>query len=142
MKHASYGLQNQEGLHLQRDSLAACLGSNITSPSSWTTWSSARTCPSRVVAAWGVERGTLPDEVLMVLEVAHLLVEPPSFQAVVDAGELFVLSFDLRDDGSSVGFELGLSLMVAVVAFDFGRGGEVQRTDHHSQGKEGGSVGL
>ena len=28
MKHASCGLQNQEGSHSQRDSLAACLGSN------------------------------------------------------------------------------------------------------------------
>jgi len=92
--------------------------------------------------AWGVEWGVLSDEVPAVLEVAHLLVEPPSFQAVVDAGELFVLSFDLRDDGSSVGFELGLSLMVAVVAFDFGRGGEVQCMDSHSQGEEGGPVGL
>jgi len=29
MKHASCGLQNQEGSHSQRDSLAACLGGNI-----------------------------------------------------------------------------------------------------------------
>jgi len=28
MKHVSCGLQNQEGSHPQRDSLAACLGSN------------------------------------------------------------------------------------------------------------------
>ena len=31
MKHASCRLQNQEGSHPQRDSLAACLGSNINS---------------------------------------------------------------------------------------------------------------
>ena len=61
----------------------------------------------------------------MILEVAHSLVEPPSFQAVADAGELFILSFDLHDDGASVGFELGSSLVMAVVAFDLGRGGEV-----------------
>jgi hypothetical protein len=96
----------------------------------------------RVVAVQGVEWGVLSDEVPMVLEVAHSLMEPPSFQVVADAGELFIFSLDLHDDGTSVCFELGLSLVVAVVAFDFSRGGEVQRVDHHSQGKEGGSVGL
>jgi len=89
-----------------------------------------------------VERGALPDEILAVLEVAHSLMELPSFQAVVDAGELFVLSFDLRNDGPLVGFKLGLSLMVVVVAFNFSGGGEVQCVDHRSQGKEGGSIGL
>jgi hypothetical protein len=142
MKHVSCGLQNQEGSHPQRDSLAACLGGNITSPSSWTTWSSTRTRPSRVVAAQGMEWGALSDEILAVLEVAHLLVELPPFQAVADAGELFILSFDLCDDGALVSFKVGSSLVVAVVAFNFGRGGEVQRTDCHSQGEEGGSVGL
>jgi hypothetical protein len=34
MKHASCGLQNQEGLHPQRDSLATCLGGNI-GPVNW-----------------------------------------------------------------------------------------------------------
>jgi len=76
------------------------------------------------------------------LEVAHPLVESPALQTVVDAGELFVLSFDFRDDGMSVGFKLGSSLMVAVVVFDFGGGSEVQRMDRCSQGEEGGSVGL
>jgi hypothetical protein len=142
MKHASCGLQNQEGSHPQRDSLAACLGSNITSPSSWTTRSSARICPSRVVAAQGVEGGVLPDEISAVLEVADPLVEPPSFQVVVDAGELLILSFDLCNDGASVSFELGSSFVVAVVAFDFGRGSEVQCADRRSQGKEGGPIGL
>jgi hypothetical protein len=142
MKHASWGLQNHEGSHPQRDSLAACLGGNITSPSSWTARSSARTRPSRVVTAWGMEWGALPDEVAVVLEVAHPLVESPSFQVVADAGELFILPFDLCDDGASVSFELGSSLMMAVVAFDFGGGSEVQRADCRSQGKEGGSVGL
>ena len=96
----------------------------------------------RVVAAWGMEWGALSDEVSAVLEVAHPLVEPPSFQTVADAGELFVFSFDLCDDGALVGFELGLLLVVAAVAFDFGGGGEVQRTDRRSQGKEGGSIRL
>jgi hypothetical protein len=142
MKHASCGLQNHEGSHPQRDSLAACLGGNITSPSSWTAWSSARTCPSRVVAAWSVEWGVLSNEVLTILEVAHSLVEPPSFQAVADAGELFIFSFDLSNDGVSISFELGSSLVMAVVSFNFGGGGEVQRADRRSQGEKGGSIGL
>ena len=78
----------------------------------------------------------------MVLEVAHPLVEPPSLQAVADAGEFFVFSFDLGDDGMSISLELGSTLVMAVVVFDFSRGGEVQCVDHCSQGKEGGSVGL
>jgi hypothetical protein len=142
MKHASCGLQNHDGSHPQQDSLAACLGSNITSPSSWTTWSSARTCPLRVVVAQGVEWGVLSDEITAVLEVAHPLVESPALQTVADAGELFILSFDFHDDGASVGFELGLSLMVAVVAFNFDGGSKVQHVDCCSQGKEGGSIGL
>ena len=132
MKHASCGLQNQEGSHPQRDSLAACLGGNITSPSSWTAWSSTGMHLSRVVVAWGMEWGTLSDEVLTILEVAHLLVELPSFQAVANAGELFILPFDLANDGASIGFELGSSLMMAVVALNFSRGGEVQHADHRS----------
>jgi hypothetical protein len=66
-----------------------------------------------------MERGVLSDEVVAVLEVAHPLVEPPAFQVVMDAGELFVLSFDFCNDGTSVGFELGSSLMVAVVTHYF-----------------------
>ena len=89
-----------------------------------------------------MEWGALSDEVTVVLEVAHPLVESPPFQVVADAGELFVLPFDLCDDGASVSFELGSSLMMAVVAFDFGGGGEVQRADCCSQGKEGGPIGL
>jgi hypothetical protein len=89
-----------------------------------------------------MEWGVLSDEVSTVLEVAHLLVESPSFQAVVDAGELLVLPFDFCNDGALVGFELGLSLVVAVITFNFGGGSEVQHTDRRSQGKEGGSVGL
>jgi hypothetical protein len=142
MKHASCGLQNHEGSHPQQDSLAACLGSNITSPSSWTTWSSTRMRPLRVVAAWGMEWGALSNEVSTILEVAHSLVELPSFQVVVDAGELFVLSFDLGDDGMLISFKLGSLLMMAMVAFNFSRGGEVQCADHRSQGKKGGSIGL
>ena len=142
MKHASCRLQNHNRSHPQRDSLTACLGGNITPPSSWTTWSSTRTCPSGVVATWGVERGALSGEVAAVLEVAHPLVELPAFQTVADAGELFVLSLDFCGDGVSVGFELGSSLVVVVVAFDFSRGSEVQRTDCCSQGEEGGPIGL
>jgi hypothetical protein len=96
----------------------------------------------RVVTARGVEWGALSDEVMVVLEVAHPLVESPPFQAVADAGELFIFSFDFRDDGASVGLKLGSLLVMAVVAFDFSGGGEVQRVDHRSQGKEGGSIGL
>jgi hypothetical protein len=142
MKHVSCGLQNQEGSHLQRDSLATCIGSNITPPSSWTTWSSARVRPSRVVVVWGMEWGTLPDKVLAVLKVAHPLMELPSFQAVANAGELFILPFHLGDDGASISFKLSSLLMMAVVALDFSRGGEVQCTDCCSQGEKGGSIGL
>jgi hypothetical protein len=142
MKHASCGLQNQEGLHPQRDSLATYLGGNITSPSSWTARSSARMRLSRVVMVWGMEWGALSDEVSVILEVAHSLMELPSLQVVADARKFFVLSFDLADDGTSVGFELGPMLMVAVVALDFSRGGEVQCVDCHSQGEKGGSIGL
>ena len=92
--------------------------------------------------ARSVERGTLSDEVSMGLEVAHPLVEPPSLQAVADAGEFFVFSFNLGDDGASIGLKLGSSFVMAVVAFNFSRGGEVQRTDRHSQGEKGGSIGL
>jgi hypothetical protein len=79
----------------------------------------------RVVAAQGVEWGVLSDEIAAVLEVAHPLVESPALQIVADAGEFFVFSFNFCNDGASVSFELGLSFVVAVVAFDFGGGGEV-----------------
>jgi len=83
----------------------------------------------------------LSDEVSAILEVTHSLVEPPSFQAVANASELFVLSFNLADDGMLIGFKLGSSLMMVVVLLNFG-GGEVQHMDRHSQGEKGGSVGL
>jgi hypothetical protein len=76
-----------------------------------------------------VEWGALPDEIAAVLEVAHPLVELPPFQAVANAGELFVFPLNFRNDGVSVGLELGSLLMMAVVAFDLSRGGEVQHTD-------------
>jgi hypothetical protein len=60
---------------------------------------------------------------------------------VANASELFILSFNLTDDGASIGFELGSSLMMVVVLLDFGRG-EVQHADCRSQGKKGGSIGL
>jgi hypothetical protein len=43
--------------------------------------------------AQGVEWGALPNEVTAVLKVAHPLVELPALQTVIDASELFVLSF-------------------------------------------------
>jgi len=61
---------------------------------------------------------------------------------VANAGELFVLSFDLANDSASIGFKLGSSFMMVVVALNFSGGGEVQRVDHHSQGEKGGSIGL
>jgi len=61
---------------------------------------------------------------------------------VANAGKLFVLPFDLADDGMSISFELGSSLVMAVVSLDFSEGGEVQHTDRHSQGEKGGSIGL
>jgi hypothetical protein len=51
---------------------------------------------------------------------------------VVDASELFVLSFDLGDDGALIGFELGSSLVMVVVVLDFNGGSEVQRMDRCS----------
>ena len=136
IKQALCRLQNQEGLHLQQDSLAACLGGNITPPSSWATWPSALTHSLGVVAARGIEVAPLAGEVLMVLEVGHSLVEAPTFKAVADGNEFFVLLLDFSDNGMPVSFELGTSLVVALVALHFGRGGEVQRMDCCSQCEE------
>jgi hypothetical protein len=120
MKHASCGLQNQEGSHSQRDSLAACLGGNITPPSSWASRPSTPTGALGVVAAGGVE-GVRPvvREVAPMLKVGDSLVEMPSFQAVADGGELLILAFDLCDDGAPVCFELSASLVVSLIPFDF-----------------------
>ena len=92
--------------------------------------------------AGGVERSVFPDEDLLVLEVAHSFMEMPPFQAMVDARELLVFSFDLSNDGMLVGFELGMSLVVMVVALDLGGGSEVHHTDCHSQGEERGPIAL
>jgi len=92
--------------------------------------------------AGAIEWGALSDEVSPVLEVAHPFVEVPPFQVVVDASELLVFSFNFGDNGTSVGFELGTLLMVVVIVFGLGRGGEVHHTDHYSQGEEWGSVAL
>jgi hypothetical protein len=92
--------------------------------------------------AGGVERSALSDEVLLILEVAHPLMEVPTFQVVVDAGELFVLPLNLGDNGVSISFKLGMLFMVAVVALNLDGGSEVHRMDHCSQGEEGGSIGL
>jgi len=92
--------------------------------------------------AQGVEWGALLDEVPPVLEMAHLLMEVPSFQAVADASELLVLSLDFGNDGILISFELGVSFMVVVVVLGLSGGGEVHCTDCDSQGEEGGSIGL
>jgi hypothetical protein len=89
-----------------------------------------------VVAARGIEVAPLAGEVLMVLEVGHSLVEAPTFKAVADGNEFFVLLLDFSDNGMPVSFELGTSLVVALVALHFGRGGEVQRMDCCSQCEE------
>jgi hypothetical protein len=54
-------------------------------------------------------------EVAVVLEVGNLLVEPPSFQAVVDGGELLVFSLNLSNDCILVCLELGMSLVMMLV---------------------------
>ena len=76
------------------------------------------------------------------LEVGDLLVEAPSFQAVVDGGEFFVLALDLCDDGTPVCFELSASLVVSLIPLDFCGGCEVDVADCRSHGKEGGPCGL
>ena len=91
---------------------------------------------------WGVEWGALLDEVLLVLEVAHLLMESPPFQMVADAGELLIFPLNFSNDGASISFELGASFVVMVVALNLGGGSEVHHTDNCSQGKEGGSIRL
>ena len=143
MKHASCGLQNQEGSHSQRDSLAACLGGNITPPSSWASRPSAPMGVLGVVAARGMEGVLLVvREVTSVLEVGDLLMEAPSFQAVADGGEFFILAFNLRDDGVPVCFELSASLVVSLIPLDFCRGREVDIADRRSHSEEGGPCGL
>ena len=49
------------------------------------------------------------------MEVGHSLMEVPAFEAVADAGELFILPLNFGDDGASVGFKLGTPLVVTVV---------------------------
>jgi len=143
MKHASCGLQNQEGSHPHRDSLSACLGGNITPPSSWASQPSAPTGVLGVVAARGMEGVLLVvREVTSVLEVGDLLMEAPSFQAVADGGEFLVFALDLCDDGVPVCFELGASLMVPLIPLDFCGGCEVEVVDRCSHSEEGGPHGL
>ena len=143
MKHASCGLQNQEGSHLQGDSLATCLGSNITSPSSWAPWPSAPTSPLGVVVARGMEGVvSVMCEVASMLKVGDPLVETPPFQAVANGCELLIFTLDFSDDGTPICLELGTSLVVPLISFDLCRGREVEVTDHRSQGKEGGPCRL
>jgi len=143
MKHASCGLQNQEGSHSQWDSLAACLGGNITPPSSWASWPSTPMGALGVVAARCVE-GVRPFvcKVASMLEVGDLFVEAPSFQAVADGGEFFIFALDLRDDGASVRFELSVSLVVSLIPLDLCRSCEVEVMDRRSHGEEGGPCRL
>jgi hypothetical protein len=143
MKHVSCCLQNQEGSHPQRDSLAACLGGNITPPSSWASRPSTPTGTLGVVAARCVE-GVRPFvcEVTSMLEVGDSFVEAPSFQAVADGSEFFILALNLGDDGAPVCFELSASLVVSLIPFDLRRGCEVEVTDRRSHGKEGSSCRL
>ena len=143
MKHASCGLQNQEGSHPQGDSLAACLGGNITPPSSWASRPSAPMGALGVVATRGMD-GVHPVvcEVVSMLEVGDPLVKAPSFQAVADGGEFFVLALDFCQDGAPVRFELGVPLVVSLVSLDLCGGCEVEVVDRRSHGKEGGPCGL
>ena len=69
-----------------------------------------------VVVAGGVE-GVRPlvYEVASMLEVGDSLVKAPSFQAVADGGEFFILTLDLCDDGTPVCFELSALLVVLLV---------------------------
>jgi hypothetical protein len=76
------------------------------------------------------------------LEVGDSLVEAPSFQAVADGGEFFVLALDFCDDGAPVCFELGASLVVSLIPLDFCGGCEVEVADRHSHSEEGGPCGL
>jgi hypothetical protein len=143
MKHASCRLQNQEGSHPQRDSLATCLGGNITSPSSWVPWPSAPTGLLGVVVMWGMEGTVLIRvDITSMLEVGDLLMEAPSFQAVADSCELLVFMLNLCGDGALVGLELGVLLVVMLVSLNFCRGCEVEIMDYYSQGEEGGPCGL
>jgi hypothetical protein len=143
MKHASCGLQNQKGLHPQQDSLAACLGSNITFPSSWTPWASALMSPLGVIVVGGMERVvSLMLEVTSMLEVGDTFMKSPSFQAMVNGCKLLVFSVDFSNNGVPVCFKLGALLVVALVALHFGRGHEVEGTDRHSQSKEWSPCGL
>jgi len=143
MKHMLCRLQNQEGSHPQRDSLATCLGGNITPPSSWASWPSTPTSPLGVVAARGVEGvPSIVCEVASMLEVGDPFVKAPSFQAMADGGELFVLVFDFCRDGAPICFELGASLVVTLVSFDLCGGCEVEVTDRRSQSEEGGPCRL
>ena len=143
MKHTSCRLQNQEGSHPQGDSLAACLGGNITPPSSWAPWPSAPTSLLGVVAARGMEGVRLVVcEVSSVLEVGNPLVEVPPLQAVVNGHELFIFVHDFSDDGVSVCLKLRASLVVMLVLFNLCGGHEVEATDHCSQSEEGGPCGL
>jgi hypothetical protein len=84
----------------------------------------------------------LLDKVVLVLEVAHLLVELPALQSVLDTSELFILPFNLSDNGIVIGFKLGTPFMVAVVLLNLCSGGKVYRMDCHSQSKEWSSVRL
>jgi len=75
--------------------------------------------------ALSMEHFGFPVEVAAMLEVGHVLVEVPAFEAVSDAGEFFVFSVELGDDGMAVRLKLSSAFMVALVALDLGEGSEV-----------------
>ncbi len=124
-------------------SLAACLGGNITSPSGWTSWSTAVV----VVRVW-VAQGIVVDWELMAdvyaaFEVCESFMEAVHLHAVFNTRQGFVFSLDFGHDGLSVNFQLSLSLVVAAVLFDFGVCGRVLKVmGRFSQGMVGPSLGL
>jgi hypothetical protein len=81
-------------------------------------------------------------EVAPMLEVGDSFVEVPPFQAVADSSELFVFTLDLGNDGASVCFKLGASLVVSLIPLNFCGGREVEVADRSSHGKEGSPCGL
>jgi hypothetical protein len=143
MKHASCGLQNHEESQPQQGSLAACLGGNITPPSSWASWPSTLKGALGVVAARGVV-GVRPVvcEVASVLEVGDLFMEAPSFEVVADGDELFTFALDFCNDGAPVRFELSALLVVSLVSLNLCGGCEVEAADRRSHSEEGGPCGL
>src|SRR5216683_8058476 len=103
-----------------RSSSAACLGSNITSPSGWTSWSTV-VVVMRVWVVWGIVAGQeVAVNIHPAFELCELLVETICLHVVFDALQGFVFLLDFSHDGLSVDFELGSSLVMAAVSLHFG----------------------